>query len=131
LPDSDQFVFQNPASLSRKGILDEALHHELLHSAIHAARRAKNLDGNAPLWLEESFCTASYPVGNYDLSIGQDLLKKFAGDEGAISRFLAKALVSSSYNERRKGYALAFVYGKKLIEEQGDLNAFIMVATAR
>jgi hypothetical protein len=119
LPSRKTFVFQNPKSLERRGILIKTARHELCHAAIDEWRSRAGIEFNPEKrWLEESLCTALYPADDYSPGEGEKILSSMNGSERKISAYLRKNLYSPDYAERRKAYSLAYAYGSSVLKNK-------------
>jgi hypothetical protein len=118
-------VFQRPEALEKKNIFAVTLRHELLHAAIARTRETRGTDSSRAAscaWLEESLCTAVYPVGDYSISRGKELLSKLG--ENGVKDFLLKNLLSPDRKKKKDAYALAYVYGMERIRREGETALF-------
>ena len=125
LPERGEFVFQRAAALSRSGIFETTLRHELCHAAIARARDDNGISADtarAHFYMEESFCTALYPAGDYSLARGRTLVAKLG--ETGVRTFLEKGLSSADRSIRRDAYAVAYAYGLDLIRKYGEMKVF-------
>lgn len=126
LPDRCEFVFQRPSALKQKGILDIVIRHELLHCAIALMREKAGIGSEKAkslYYLEESFCTAVYPAGDYDTAKGRKILSGL-GDPKKIKNYLDQNMRSGKERELSEAYAAAFVYGSDLIAKYGKTEVF-------
>jgi hypothetical protein len=129
LPVRGEFVFQRSAALSQKGIFVVTLRHELCHAAFARAREDNGVSedtARAHFYMEESFCTALYPAGEYSLLRGRALVAKMG--EAGVRAFLEKGLSSASKSKRKDAYAVAYAYGLDLINQYGERKLFEMIA---
>ncbi|MGL4368725.1 MAG: hypothetical protein ACRCUT_03505 [Spirochaetota bacterium] len=125
IPDREEFIFQRPSALSRKGILEKTVRHELMHSIFHFAKGKDPRPFNALQSAdEETFCTAVYPVGEHDISSGRRKCAEYGGDDEKIRQYLAAALFSKNAEERKIAAACAYVRGKDLLARYGRKEFF-------
>ena len=129
LPGRDEIVIQRPSALYKKQILDQVVRHELLHYAIAVSRQKAGISEERSFglfWLEESFCTAAYPVGLYDAAKGKRK-NETLGDWKKIKNYLEQFLRSENEREMADAYSSALSLGSDLISKHGKRKVFAVV----
>ncbi len=126
-PERREFFFQNPEALARRGIVSAVVHHEMLHCALHAARLERGCDAKAhtSAWIEESLCTALYPVSRSDSITA---VKEKPRSLLELQLRLEKDLGAKRRETRAAAYALARVWGLHCIKSLGERRLFDIAA---
>jgi len=119
------FVFQRPSALNKKGILDNTVRHELLHSAVYNAMsdQMRTLHPRGDESINEAFCTALYPAGSYNPASGAKAIAE-CGDEQKIKKYLADAYRSENKQIINKAADAAYFWGLQLIKKHGKRQTF-------
>ncbi|MGJ4745928.1 hypothetical protein ACQV5M_06175 [Leptospira sp. SA-E8] len=109
-PESNKFFFQNPESLSKRGILDTVIKHEICHFL------APESKSETSFWMQESYCEALYPTNPKPTSA--DL--KFPWSWEKFDEECIKEIHTRSGSKKKILYQKLYLWGSWLLKTKGE-----------
>ncbi|TGL60867.1 hypothetical protein [Leptospira sarikeiensis] len=109
-PEKNQFFFQNPESLSKRGILDSVIQHEICHFLAPGSR------SETSSWMQESYCESLYPTNPKPSSL--DL--KFPYSWEKFDEECIRDIKSRNETKRRILYQKIYIWGSWLLKTKGE-----------
>lgn len=118
--EADRFYFQNPVSLTKQGILQKTIRHEICHQMLEKNRRA-----SVKSWLEEGFCEA---LSGRRKSLHAKETIKIYPTALKFKNFILTKSNSQNKKEQNLAYQAAAEYAAYLLHKLGKHAVFETIA---
>jgi len=125
-PVDDAFLFQNPGSLDRRGVLRKTIKHEICHKICNQARPISNVDLR---WLEESYCEALSSDMQFCSRKFPDINEKITAMKNINGLISALNIPLKTRKKQLFSQCLAGFWGQHLFSEMGQTQFFTNLST--